>query len=93
MSSQAQLDVFFNFVTQRWKPVGCRVAGRIEILRPAGQAGRKTGQILLSGYYSKRHLSINRNILIYFTINKTFYKKTVLTNYIFRKHLLNGFKL
>ena len=24
--------------------------GRVEILRPAGQASRKTGQILLSGY-------------------------------------------
>ena len=35
---------------QRWKPVGStgtgRVAGRVEILRPAGW---KTGQILLSG--------------------------------------------
>ena len=26
-----------------------RVAGRVEILRPAGQAGWKTGQIILSG--------------------------------------------
>ena len=26
-----------------------RVAGRVEILRPAGQAGWKTGRILLSG--------------------------------------------
>ena len=26
-----------------------RVAGRVDILRPAGQAGWKTGQILLSG--------------------------------------------
>ena len=42
---------------------------------------------------TKRHLSTNRNILIYFIINKTFYKKSVLTNHIFRKHLLNGFKL
>ena len=30
-------------------PAG-RVAGRVEILRPAGEAGWKTGQILLSGY-------------------------------------------
>ena len=26
-----------------------RVAGRVEILRPAGEAGWKTGRILLSG--------------------------------------------
>ena len=31
------------------RPAG-RVASRVEILRPAGQAGWKTGQILLSGY-------------------------------------------
>ena len=42
---------------------------------------------------TKRHLSSNRNVLIYFIINKTFYKKSVLTNHTFRKHLLNGFKL
>ena len=30
------------------RPAG-RVAGRVEILRPAGQAGWKTGRILLSG--------------------------------------------
>ena len=30
------------------RPAG-RVAGRLEILRPAGQAGWKIGQILLSG--------------------------------------------
>ena len=40
-----------------------------------------------------KHLSTNRNIVIYFIINKTFYKKSVLTNHIFRKHLLNGFQL
>ena len=40
-------------VSQRWKPVGLpagRVTGRVEILRPAGQAGWNTGQILLSCY-------------------------------------------
>ena len=42
---------------------------------------------------TKRHLSTNQNILIHFIINKTFYKKSVLTNHTFRKHLLNGFKL
>ena len=65
--------------------------GRVEILRPAGQAGLKTCQIILSA--TKRHLSTNRNIFICFIINKTFHKKTVLTNLILRKHLLNGFKL
>ena len=35
---------------------------------------------------TKGHLSTNRNILIYFIINKTFYKKSVLTNHTFRKH-------
>ena len=33
---------------------------------------------------TKRHLSTNQNVLIYFIINKTFYKKS---------HLFNGFKL
>ena len=42
---------------------------------------------------TKRHLSTNRNIVIHFIIIKTFYKKSVLTNRNFRKHLLNGFKL
>ena len=42
---------------------------------------------------TKRHLSTNRNVLIYFIINKTLYKTSVLTNHTFRKHLLNGFKL
>ena len=42
----------------------------------------------------KRHLSTNRNIHIYIIINEAFfYKKTVLTNHTFWKHLLNGFKL
>ena len=40
-----------------------------------------------------RHLSTNRNIPIYFVINKTFNKKSVLTNRTFWKLLLNGFKL
>ena len=42
---------------------------------------------------TKRHLSTNRNILIYFIINKTLYKNSVLPNHTFRKHLLHGFKL
>ena len=37
-------------VDRHWsgRPAGL-VAGRVEILRPAGQAGWKTGQIILSG--------------------------------------------
>ena len=34
----------------RWGRPADRVAGRVEILQPAGQAGWKTSQILLSGY-------------------------------------------
>ena len=34
---------------QKWKPVGSTGTGRVEILRPAGQAGWKTDQILLYG--------------------------------------------
>ena len=38
-----KLDVFDALELQRWKPVGStgtgRVTGRVEILRPAGQAG------------------------------------------------------
>ena len=41
---------------------------------------------------TKRRLSTNQNILKYLIINKT-YKKSVLTNHTFRKHLLSGFKL
>ena len=55
-----------------------RVAGRVEILRPAGQTVEKP--VKFSFLAAKRHLSINRNILIYFIIHETFYQKTVLTN-------------
>ena len=64
--------------------------------RDGNQSDRPTGRVagrvrLLFG--TKKHLRTNQNILIYFIINKTFYKKSVLTNHTFRKHLLNGFKL
>ena len=55
--------------------------GRVEILPPAGQAGRNTGHILL--FATKIHLSTIRNKCIYFITNKAFYKKTVLTNHNF----------
>ena len=61
------------------RPAG-RVAGRVEILRPAGQAVEKP--VEFSFLATKRHLSSNRNILIYFFIAKTFDQKTVLTNNI-----------
>ena len=32
---------------------------------------------------TEKHLSTNRNTHVYFVINKTFYKKTVLTNHTF----------
>ena len=61
--------------------------GRVKILRPAGQAVETS--VKFSFLATKRYLSTNRNIHIYLIINKTFYKKTVLTNHIFWKHLLN----
>ena len=44
-------------------------------------------------FLANKKSNTNRNTLIYVIINKTFYKKTVLTNHAFWKHLLNGFKL
>ena len=86
---------------QRWKPVGSTGIGRVE--RPVGlPVGSRffdrsvkpvEKQVKFSFLATKRHLSTNRNILIYFIINKTFCKKSVLTNHTFWKHLLNGFKL
>ena len=78
-----------------------------ELYRPEMETGRVAGQVEIfdrpiisietpvkfSFLATKRHLSTNRNILTYLIISKTFYKKTVLTNHIFWKHLLNGFKL
>ena len=47
------LPNLFTGMGQRWKPVMStdtgRVAVRVEILRPAGQAGWNTGRILLPG--------------------------------------------
>ena len=86
---------------QRWKPVGSTGTGQVD-----RQVGLPVGSrffdgpvkpvekpVKLSFLTTKKHLSTNRNILMYFIINKTFYKVSVLTNYTFRKHLLNGFKL
>ena len=42
---------------------------------------------------TKRRLNTNRNVFIYFILDKAFYQKSVLTNHTFQKHSLNGFKL
>ena len=56
-----------------------RPGGRVEILRPAGQAGETPVKFSLLA--TKKHLSTNRNIQLYFIMRKIFYKKkTVLTN-------------
>ena len=71
-------------------PVGLPVGSRF-FDRPVNPVEKP---VKLSFPATKIHLSTNRNILIYFMINITFYKKnSTLTNHIFRKHLLNGFKL
>ena len=74
---------------QKWKPVGLPVGSRF-FDRPVKPVEKP---VKFSFLATKRHLSTNRNVLVYFIINKTFYKKSVLTNLIFRKHLLNSFKL
>ena len=89
------------YTLQRWKPVGSTGTGRVD--RPVGlpvgsrffdrQVKSVEKPVEFSFLATKRHLSTNRNILIYFLIAKTFDQKTVLTNHIFWKHLLNGFKL
>ena len=80
--------VFGHAMKQRWKPVGSIGTGRV-----AGRVKPVEKPVKFSFLETKRHLSTNRNILMYFIINKTFYKKSLLTNHIFRKHLLNGLKL
>ena len=65
------------------RPAG-RVTGRVKILRPAGQAGWNTGQILLScnlktSKYQPKYTYI-------FIINETFYKKKKKS--INKQHLL-----
>ena len=68
---------------QRWKPVGSTGTGRVD--RPVGlPVGSRffdrpvkpvEKPVKFSFLATKRHLSTNRNIFIYFIINKTFYKK------------------
>ena len=86
---------YIVILLQRWKPVGS--TGLVELPlgsrffdRPVKLVEKPVEFSFLA---TKRHLSTNRNILTYFIINKTFYKKSELTNHTFRKHLLNGFKL
>ena len=95
------IRITINGSVQRWKPAGSTGTGRVD-----GPVGLPVGSrffdwpvkpvekpVKFSFLATQRHLSTNRNILIYSIINKTFHKKSVLTNHIFRKHLLNGFKL
>ena len=74
---------------QKWKPVGLPVGSRF-FDRPVKPVETPVKFFFLA---SKRHLSTNQNIHVYSIINKTFYKKVVLTNHTYWKHLLNGFKL
>ena len=74
-----KLGEFDGIPGQRWKPVGSTGTGRVA--RPVGlPVGSrffdwpvKTVEkpVKLSFLAIKRHLSTNRNILIYFIINKT----------------------
>ena len=90
-----------KYLDQRWKSVGSTGTGRVDrpVRLPVGSRffDRPVKPIEKPVEFSflatKRHLSTNRNVLIYFIMNKTFHKKSVLTNHTFRKHLLNGFKL
>ena len=81
---------------QRWKPVWLTGTGRVD--RPVGSrffdrpVKPVEKPVELSFLATKRYLNINRNMLIYFIINKTFYKKSVLTNHIFSKTLIEWFQ-
>ena len=71
------------------RPVGLPVGSRF-FDRPVKPVEKP---VKFSFFGTKKAFSTNQNILIYFIINKTFYKKSVWTSHIFRKLLLNGFKL
>ena len=77
-------------VVNKCSGAGCEAemdTGRVDL--PAGSRffDSPVKPVETPGKYSflatKRHLSTNRNIFIYFIINKTFYEKTVLTNHTF----------
>ena len=85
------------------RPVGLPVGSRF-FDRPVQPVEKPVEFSFLA---TKRHLSNNRNILIYCIINtfykksvllnhtfiiKTFYKKSVLLNHTFRKHLFEWFQ-
>ena len=63
---------------QRWKPVASTGTGRVRPVKPV--------EIPVKFFFfaTKRHRNTNRNILIHFIINITFYKK----NSINKPHLL-----
>ena len=82
-------------MNQRWKPVGSTGRSGCQSGRDSstGRSSRLKKPVKFSFFGTKKHLNTNQNILIFFILNKTFYKKLVLTNHTFRKHLLNGFNL
>ena len=45
LETNEKIRTKFWYRGKRWKPVGSTGTGRVEILRPAGHPGRKTGQI------------------------------------------------
>ena len=74
-------------VKQRWKSVRSTGTSRVDL--PAGSrffdwpVKPVETQVKFSFLGTKKHLSTNRNIFIYFITKKTFYEKTVLTNHTF----------
>ena len=58
-----------------------RPGRRVEILRPAGQAGETPVKFSLLA--TKKQLSTNRNIQICFIMRKMFYKKNSINKHTF----------
>ena len=74
---------------QRWKPVGLPVGSRF-FDRPVKPVEKPVEFSFLLA--TKRHLSTNRNVLIYFIINKTFYKKISINKPHLSKTLVEWFQ-
>ena len=81
-----KLDLLIGSVDLRWKPVSSNGIGLVDRLVGLPVASRffyrqvKPVEKSVKFFFlaTKKHLSTNRNMHIYMTINKTFYKKTVL---------------
>ena len=69
---------------QRWKPVGSRFFNRP--VKPVEKP------VEFSFLATKRYLSTNRNILVYFIINKPFYKKNSINKPHLSKTLVEWFQ-